>query len=71
MFSFISKLKYIINLFPYTKGKIEFIKIQFFIVLSSVLELISLGLIFPYLSVVTSFHDFEKNYEKTKYVYKL
>ena len=70
MFSFISKLKYIINLFPYTKGKIEFIKIQFFIVLSSVLELISLGLIFPYLSVVTSFHDFEKNYEKTKYVYK-
>ena len=45
MLSFISKLKYIINLFPYTKGKIEFIKIQFFIVLSSVLELISLGLI--------------------------
>lgn len=70
MFSFISKLKYIINLFPYTKGKIEFTKIQFFIVLSSVLELISIGLIFPYLSVVTSFQDFEKNYEKTKYVYK-
>lgn len=70
MLSFISKLKYIINLFPYTKGKIEFIKIQFFIVLSSILELISIGLIFPYLSVVTSFHDFEKNSEKTKYIYK-
>lgn len=70
MFSFISKLKYIINQFPYTKGKIEFIKIQFFIVLSSILELISIGLIFPYLSVVTSFHDFEKNYENSKYIYK-
>lgn len=70
MSSFISKLKYIINLFPYKKGKIEFIKIQFFIVLSSILELISIGLIFPYLSVVTSFQDFEKNYDKTKYIYK-
>lgn len=70
MFSFVFKLKYIINLFPYTKGKIEFVKIQFLIVLSSVLELISIGLIFPYLSVVTSFHDFEKNYENSKYIYK-
>ena len=70
MLSFLSKLKYITTLLPYKKGKIEFFKIQIYIIISSILELVSLSLIFPYLNIVTSFQNFEDNYDKGNYIYK-